>query len=87
MKKLKIRYTGRHACTLKLIDGGVIQGVMPGEVVELIKKDYDSLIDLAKRTDVPEWEPAEKVEVEKIEIENEKTENKVVENKEVASNG
>ena len=66
MEKMKIRYTGRHACTIKLIDGGVIEGVMPGETVELIEKDYNSLIDLAKRTDVPEWEPAEiKAEIKK----------------------
>jgi len=52
----KIRYIGMKPCTIKLIDGGIISHIQPGQVLTLLQKDFDSLIDLSSRLPSPEWQ-------------------------------
>ena len=53
---MQIRYIGTKECSVKLISGGQISGITPGKVISVPIEDYNSLLDLATRTPVPEWQ-------------------------------
>lgn len=49
----KIKYVGKHNCSVKLIDGGMIPGIKSGQEINVPDKDYESLKKLGEAT--KEW--------------------------------